>query len=106
MDSYKGKHHFPTEGNKVYIREMHVLAQGQVVTHRHRYEHYSILAQGEAVVEIEGDKQVLVGPVVISIPAHAHHRIKAITDISWFCIHGTDEDDESKIDEVLIEGGV
>lgn len=97
------KHHFPTDGNKVYIRQMSAPAGYVIGTHKHHYEHYSILASGTVEVEIDGEITEYTGPQVIAIKAAAVHKITSITDFTWFCIHHTDEDDEAKIDEVLIK---
>lgn len=99
-------YHFPTPGNPVCMVQMRAGA-GQVIgSHRHAHEHYSILAKGSVMVHIDGapDKVYTAGDVMI-VPSHVEHRITALSDIMWFCIHGTDETDESKIDRVLIEGG-
>lgn len=106
MTEYLGvMHHFPTNGNKVYIRQMGAHAGDFIGTHKHLYDHYSILASGTVILEVEGISNYVSGPMVVSIEAGKEHRITCITDVSWFCIHGTDEDDESKIDEVLIGRG-
>jgi len=98
-------HHFPTDGNKVYIRQMTARAGDLIGTHKHEYEHYSILASGKVMLELDGKETELTGPCVVAVEAHKEHRITCLTDIAWFCIHGTDETDESKIDEVLISRG-
>lgn len=106
LDEYLGVvHHFPTDGNKVYIRQMFAKSGDEIGSHRHEYEHYSVLASGRVVVTIEGLENEVNGPTVITIAAHQEHKITCLTDVAWFCIHGTDETDESKIDEVLIGRG-
>lgn len=74
-------------------------------THKHEYEHYSILASGRVLFELDGDTRDIEGPAVLTVEAHKEHKITCLTDVSWFCIHGTEETDESKIDEVLIGRG-
>lgn len=97
------QHHFPTTGNAVYIREMTAPAGYEIATHRHNYEHYSILAKGTVQLEIDGEKSIITGPTVLSIRANVEHKITSITEFTWFCIHNTEVDDETKIDEVLIK---
>jgi quercetin dioxygenase-like cupin family protein len=97
------QHHFPTDGNKVYIRQMSAPAGYVIGTHKHEYEHYSVLGSGSVVLEKNGNKEVIHAPAVIRVDAGIEHKIISITDFTWFCIHHTDEDDESKIDEVLIK---
>lgn len=98
-------HHFPTETNQVYIRQMSAPAGYRIATHKHAYDHYSVLGSGSVTVDVDGQSQEYTGPAVLLIEAGKVHSITARTPITWFCIHHTDEDDESKIDEVLIEKG-
>lgn len=96
------KHHFSAG---VYVREMTLKKDHEVVTHAHVYDHLSVLGAGAALVEIDGEMSVHHGPAVIEIRAGKAHRIQAITDITWFCIHATDVTDPEKVDDVLIQGG-
>lgn len=96
-------HYFPTEGNPVYLRKMCAPAGRVIGSHKHVYEHYSILCSGIATVHMDGDTSKRYdGPSVMIVPAGVEHRIEANTEIVWFCVHGTTETEN--IDEVLIEG--
>jgi quercetin dioxygenase-like cupin family protein len=96
-------HHFPTDDNPVYMRQMKAPAGYLVGSHKHKYEHYSILCSGRVKAEVGESVQYFTGPAVITVPAGVEHRITALTDIVWFCIHGTSAIDN--LDEVLIEKG-
>jgi len=96
-------HHFPTYGNNVYIRQMSAKSGWIISTHKNEYEHFSILSSGKVILETNGLSKEYSAPHVISIPAKVEHKITALTDVAWFCIHGTDENRPEKIDEVLIE---
>lgn len=96
------KHHFSAG---VYVREETLAKDYEVKTHGHAYDHFGLLGSGSAVVEVDGEMAVHHGPAVIEIKAGKAHRIQAITDITWFCIHATDVADPDEIDKVLIEGG-
>lgn len=97
-------HHFPTEGNPVYMRQMHADA-GQVIgSHKHNYEHYSVLCSGTVRAEFDGQVEEHEAPAVMVVPAGVEHRITALTDIVWLCVHGTSEMDLESIDAVLIGG--
>ena len=85
----------------VYARQMTLPAGHFAVTHAHEYDHMSILASGRAAVETDGETVEYQAPACIEIKADVHHKILALEDVVWFCIHATDETDESKIDEVL-----
>lgn len=95
------KHFF---SGREYAKQMTLPAGHYAETHEHAYDHISILAHGEVTVEIDGARERHVGPTAIVIPANRKHRIDAITDSVWFCVHATDETDPEKVDQVLIKG--
>lgn len=97
-------HHMPTETNPVYIKQMHLPAGYCVDTHMHTYDHFGILGKGKAIVEMDGVFTSHSAPAVIEIKADKVHKITAIEDITWFCIHHSTETDESNIDSTLIKG--
>lgn len=86
-----------------YAKKMELPAGHYAESHAHEYDHLSILAAGHVVVTLDGEKQSYVGPTCITIKAGATHRIDAITDSVWFCVHATDETDPEKVDQVLIK---
>jgi quercetin dioxygenase-like cupin family protein len=99
MVDLKIKHHF-SEG--VYAKQMHLPAGSEAVTHEHKYDHLSILASGIVAADIDGVTTIHTGPTAINIPAGKKHRICALKDSVWFCVHATEEKDPEKVDEVLI----
>jgi quercetin dioxygenase-like cupin family protein len=94
-------HHF---SDGVYARQMMLPKDHFAVTHAHEYDHLSILASGRVTVEIDGNAEEFAAPACINIAAGKHHRIVALEDSVWFCIHATDETDPDNLDEVLIGG--
>ncbi len=94
------QHHF---SSGVYARQMHLPAGHFAQTHRHKFDHLSILAQGEVLLEVDGVKTHHCAPACITIAANAVHTITAIQDTTWFCIHATNETDVAKIDHQLIQ---
>jgi len=91
-------HHFSAGG--VYAREQSLLAGQEVDKHVHDYDHLSYLARGTAMVEIDGRLSVLHGPCMLEVKAGKAHRIQALTDLTWLCIHA-----ESVADpETLMKG--
>ncbi len=97
-------HYFPTPGNPVYMRRMRAAAGKVIGSHKHVYEHYSVLVSGRARAEFEDEVEEYEAPAVMVVPAGVEHRITALTDITWLCVHGTAELDRESIDEVLIGG--
>jgi quercetin dioxygenase-like cupin family protein len=96
------KHHF---SDSVYAKEMRLPKGHYAVSHKHNYDHLSVLASGKALVSVGDQRTIFDAPSCINIGAGVEHRIDALEDIVWYCIHATDEKDVAKIDEVLIERG-
>lgn len=96
------EHYF---SGREYAKKMELPAGHYAETHEHLYDHISILAAGEVTVQIDGESIRYVGPTAMVIPANKKHRIDAITDSIWFCVHATDEIDPEKVDQVLIKEG-
>ena len=96
-------HHF---SDGLYAKQMFIPAGYVVGSHKHTYSHLSVLAQGEVIVEVDGRQENFSAPSCIEIVANKEHRVFAITDAVWFCIHATSETDVDNIDAVLIAKGV
>jgi quercetin dioxygenase-like cupin family protein len=93
------QHHF---SSGVYARQMVLPAGHYAVTHAHHYDHLSILASGDVWVSKDNVRVRYQAPAVITIAAGCHHRIEAVQDSVWFCIHATSETDVDRMDEVLV----
>jgi quercetin dioxygenase-like cupin family protein len=94
------KHHFTPD---LYAKEMHLPKDHFAVTHKHTYDHISMLYKGSVVVTIDGEESTYTAPSFVLIKAHQEHKIYALDDVVWFCVHETSETDVEKIDEVAIE---
>ncbi len=94
------RHHF---SDGVYAKQM-ILPKGHyAISHKHNYDHLSILASGAALVEVDGKETIYTAPACINITAGTEHKIIALENTTFFCIHATNETDIEKIDKVLIE---
>lgn len=93
-------HHF---GGGVYTKETSIPAGYILVQHKHTFDHLSILGSGIAQVTVDGHTKTMTAPSCITIEAGKEHRVHAITDAVWYCIHATDCTDPEKVDELLIE---
>jgi hypothetical protein len=85
------KHH---KSHGIHALEMEVEAGNYVCTHKHKYDHLSILAKGKAIVKTLENGELVARmfdathcPQTIEIKAELKHSIVAVTDIVWFCIH-------------------
>lgn len=92
--------HFFTEG--VYARKMLVPAGTQVPSHKHAYNHLSILAQGKVRVAVGPVIKEYNAPSMIEIKKDLVHTITAVTDSVWFCIHATDATDIESLEQTVI----
>lgn len=92
--------HFFTEG--VYARKMVIPAGTQIPTHQHVYDHLSILAQGRVRVAVGPVSQEYVAPAMIEIKKNMSHRITAIEDSVWFCVHATSATDIESLEQSVI----
>lgn len=90
-------HHF------MYGKETHIPAGKVLQQHKHKYDHFSLLMKGRAMVECDGKRDMHNAPTVIFIKAGVVHTVTAVKDVEWWCMHETDERDIAKIDESLIE---
>jgi quercetin dioxygenase-like cupin family protein len=83
------------------MRRMKAKAGRVIGSHKHTYDHYSILCTGLVKVEYDGGEvEWYESGDAITVPAGVEHRITAISDIVWFCIHGVDD-----ADDVALERG-
>ncbi len=93
--------HYFSDG--VYAKQMY-LEKGHIArSHKHVYDHLSILASGSVDVLCNGVKTAFTAPSCIDIKAGIEHEIIAHEDSTFFCVHRTDVTDLEHIDEVLIE---
>ena len=93
--------HFFSSG--VYAKQMTLDSGNYALTHKHNYDHLSILSKGIALVECDGIGIEYSAPACIEIKAGVEHKITAIEDTVWFCIHATNVTDIEEIDSTLID---
>lgn len=90
-------------GDGLYAKEAHIPAGMWLQKHTHTFTHFSILARGKvSVTRDDQQTTVYVAPACIEIKAGISHAIHALEDSTWYCVHATNETDETKVDEVLI----
>lgn len=91
-------HHFI---GGVYAKELRIPAGYQLGSHAHKYDHMSLLVSGCVVLHIGDSLTVMHGPRIMNIEAGSVHRLVAVTDAIWLCIHATDVVDPDAVDETL-----
>ena len=101
MIDLKIQHHF---SDGIYAKQMELPKDHYAVSHKHTYDHLSILAKGKVIVEVDGVENEYIAPACLNILRGTEHKITALEDSFWYCIHATTETDIAMIDEVLIGG--
>lgn len=92
--------HFFTQG--LYAKKSIVPAGTQVPSHRHVYDHLSILAQGRVRVSVGPITKEYVAPAMIEIKKNLVHTISVVEDSVWFCVHATDATDVESLESTAI----
>lgn len=95
-------HHF---SSGVYAKQMQLPKGYTALSHSHEYDHLSILAKGKVRIQTDETSGEFEAPTCLTIKAGMNHSITALEDVTWFCIHATEETDPQKVDEVLIQRG-
>lgn len=93
------KHYF---GGGVAIKQIRVDAGQIIVKHKHDYTHLSYLVSGKIEVIVNEKTSQHDGPDCLTIIGGEYHAIRALTDCVWLCIHATDCEDETQVDQVLV----
>lgn len=78
-------------GAGIGAKQVLLKAGMQVVQHKHRYAHLSILIYGRVQVSTDEWSKDLEGPVSIVIEANINHMVIAHTDALWLCVHATED---------------
>ena len=94
--------HFFSDG--VYSRKMTIPKGVKVPTHKHKFNHMSIVASGKVQVIVDGETKEYTAPTQIEIKKDQVHTVIALEETVWFCIHATDVTDADCIDHELISG--
>jgi quercetin dioxygenase-like cupin family protein len=92
--------HFFSDG--VYSRKMTIPQGVKVPTHKHKFNHMSILASGKVIIKVDGIVSEYTAPAQLEIAKNQIHEILALEESVWFCIHATDVTDPDCIDNELI----
>lgn len=100
MTDLQIQHYF---SGREYARRMTLPAGHYAETHRHNFDHLSILASGRVLVTVDGATVEYSAPECIVIRAGQVHRIEAITPAVWFCVHGTTALSLDQINHELIK---
>ena len=91
--------HYFTDG--MYARKMTIPKNAQVPTHRHVYDHFSVLSSGKVMVTVDDVSKIYSAPAIITIKKNQRHTIRTFEESVWICMHATRETEISKIDNAI-----
>ena len=97
------QHHFVAD--EVYLKRAQIVAGTSLGKHTHPFDHASALVLGTVLLEVEGcASREVTGPAMLLIQAWKSHRITALTDVVWHCIHITSDTDSDSVDATILKG--
>lgn len=74
-------------GAGLWVKHVPLKAGQCVIKHKHDYAHLSVLLSGIVTVETDEGTHQLDGPTSIVISAGLYHKLTALTDALWMCVH-------------------
>ena len=93
------------DATEVYLKRSVLLPGAGLRQHVHNFDHAALLAKGSAAVRaVDGVWQLHHAPAVVLIRAGVAHEVMTAEGCVWYCVHVTDEHDETTIDQHLIKG--
>ncbi len=92
-------HHFSAG---VYVKETFIPAGITLTKHTHSYTHLSVKVSGKAEIEKDGVMFLHDGYLVFTVEAGLPHKVTAVTDTVWLCVHATDDDNPDTVDISLM----
>jgi len=75
----------------LYLRKMRLIPGESVVSHKHVYDHATIIASGTCLVWIDGkDSGLYEAGDILKVRANTQHRMEAQTSCEIICCHAVD----------------
>lgn len=94
-------HHF---GDREVIKETHIPAGVYLEQHEHDHGHLSVLVAGAVEVTVDGETKEYRGYHVIHVAAFKKHKVLALTNCVWLCMHGVAIVDRENVDKEILGG--
>jgi quercetin dioxygenase-like cupin family protein len=96
-------HHFAGHG---YAKRARMRRGTVLESHEHPVPHLSILASGTVRLTAGAKVDILSGDACVTIEAGVVHRIEALTDVVWYCLHAVapEDQDPAKVDQAILKG--
>lgn len=91
--------HLLTTG--LYVKAYRAPAGVRIYTKQFDRDHMTILAQGTALLELEGNRVKLVGPAHCVIPAKTRVTVSLLEESVWYCLHPTELTDLQQLNQLF-----
>ena len=92
-----------TFSDGVYAREIFMPKGMIVIGHVHRTKHLNIVSTGKARVFYDGEMHEITAPYTFESNAGVRKALFILEDMFWTTIHVTDETNQDKLDDILID---
>jgi quercetin dioxygenase-like cupin family protein len=93
------KHYF---SKGVYAREI-TIPKGVILTgHIHKYQNLNIISKGKIEVLVGDELKIIEAPATIVSPPGTKRIARALEETVWTTVHGTEETDIDKIEQIFI----
>lgn len=87
----------------VYAREIFMPKGMIVIGHIHKTKHLNIVSTGKARVFYDGEMHEITAPYTFESNAGVRKALFILEDMFWTTIHVTDETNQDKLDDMLID---
>ena len=92
-----------TFSDGVYAREIFMPKGMIVIGHVHKTKHLNIVSTGKARVFYDGEMHEITAPYTFESNAGVRKALFILEDMFWTTIHVTDETNQDKLDDMLID---
>ena len=92
-----------TFSDGVYAREIFMPKGMIVIGHIHKTKHLNIVSTGKARVFYDGEMHEITAPYTFESNAGVRKALFILEDMFWTTIHVTDETNQDKLDDMLID---
>ena len=97
---------FPMEyqfSDGVHTRQITMPKSAVVIGHKHKTEHFNMILQGRALVNMNGIVSEISAPAVFSTKAGVRKILYILEEMVWVTVHKTDKTDFEEIKKEIVE---
>ena len=86
----------------VYLREIFMPAGSLIIGHEHKTEHFNIILQGKALVNMDGVIHEIAAPDIFISKPGVRKILLIQEDMRWATIHPTKQTNIGKLEDLLV----